>query len=40
MFGLMRKSEYKRICRNLHSHIIYYAEGNRKYCDEIQNMKR
>ena len=31
MFGLMKKSEHERICRNLHSHINYY---------EIQNMKK
>ena len=40
MFGLMRKSEHERICRNLHSHINYHAEGNRKHCEEIQNMKK
>ena len=32
MFGLMRKSEHERICHNLHSHIKYYAEINKKYC--------
>lgn len=40
MFGLMRKSEHERICKNLHSHINHYVEGNRKYYDEIQNMKQ
>jgi hypothetical protein len=40
MFSLMRKSEHERICRNLHSHINYFWEGNKKYCEEIQNMKK
>lgn len=40
MFGLMRKSEHERICKNLHSHINHYAEGNRKYYDEIEEMKK
>lgn len=40
MFGLMRKSAHERICKNLHSHINYHTEGNRKHCEEIQNMKK
>ncbi len=34
MFGLMRKSEHERICRNLHSHIDHYGKINREYCNE------
>lgn len=40
MFGLMKKSKHERICRNLHSHINYYTERNRKFCGEIQKMKK
>ena len=40
VFGLMKKSEHDRICRNLHSHINYHAEINRKYHSEIEDMKK
>ena len=40
MFGLMRKSEHERICRNLHSHINNHAEDNRKYCSEIESLNK
>ena len=40
MFGLMEKSEHERICHNLHSHIKYHAEINKKYYEEIQVLKR
>ena len=40
MFGLMKKSEHERICHNLHSHIKYYTENNKKYYEEIQMLKR
>lgn len=40
MFDLMEKSEHERICRNLHSHINYYAEINKKYCSEIVSLNK
>lgn len=40
MFGLMKKSEHERIRCNLHSHIKYHSEINKKYCEEIQELKR
>jgi len=40
MFGLMKKSDHERICRNLHSHIDYHAEINRKYSSEIEELKK
>jgi len=40
MFGLMKRSEHERICKNLHSHIDYYGEINRKHCSEIEDLKK
>jgi len=40
MFGLMKKSEHERICRNLFSHIEHHAEINRKYSSEIEDLKK
>lgn len=40
MFGLMKKSEHEKICRNLHSHIKYHTEVNKKHCEGIQVLKR
>lgn len=40
MFGLMKKSEHKRICNNLHSHIRHYGEINRKHCGEIESLNK
>mgnify|MGYP006865384309 CR=1 FL=1 len=40
MFGLIRKSEHERICKNLHSHINCFWEANKNYQEEIQNMKK
>lgn len=40
MFGLMKKSEHERICRNLHSHIDHHGKINREYCSEIESLNR
>lgn len=40
MFGLMKKSDHERICRNLHSHINYHAKINSEYRIEIENMEK
>lgn len=40
MFGLIKKSEHQRICRNLHSHIKYYAEISQNYSKEVSELKK
>lgn len=40
MFGLMKRTDHEIICSNLHSHINYFSECNRRHCDEIQNLKK
>lgn len=40
MFGLISKSEHKRICDNLHSHIDYFGKINRQHCEEIESLNK